>query len=223
MVLHRRNGNTTAIIGSYNLRERHKTSPRVHTVLSFDVEADDAFFPFYKAHADSLREIPLDSAKVLTLATERGGTMSFTFHPGEMNPVAGLLRNVSRCEGPLWLSYYRARPDATGEPVFGLLEELAGRGCDVRFLLDDHPKNRATERRLESVGIKAHYPKYAEGKRTLGHKVVMVRSGGRLHLIQSSANLNDTAHRDQANLTLYLIGDFPAIERALSREFSRYW
>ncbi len=223
MVLHRRNGNTTAIVGSYNLRERHKKSPRVHTVLSFDVEADDAFFPFYKAHADSLREIPTDSAKVLTLATEREGRMSFTFHPGERNPVADLLRNVSRCESPLWLSYYRARPDATGEPVFGLLGGLAKRGCDVRFLLDRHRKNRATEKLLESVGVTVHYPDYPEGRRTLGHKIVMIRSGGRLHLIQSSANLNDTAHRVQHNLTLHLTGDFPAIEQALNRELSRYW
>ena len=223
MVLHRSNGNTTAIVGSFNLRERHRTSPRVHTVLSFDVETDDAFFPFYKAHADSIRDIPTDSATFLTLATEGDGRISFTFHPNESNPVADLLGNVSRCEGPLWLSYYRAQPDAIGEPVFSLLGGLAERGCDVRFLLDRHRKNRATERRLRPLGVTVHYPDYPEGRRTLGHKIVMVRSGGRLYLIQSSASLNDKAHRNQHNLTLHLTGDFPAIEQALNRELSRYW
>ena len=223
MVIHRTNGNTTAIIGSFNLRERHSSSPRAHTVVSFEVEADNAFFPFYKAHADNLQDIRTDTAPFLLLATERGGSMLFTVHPSERNPVEELLGNVSQCEGPLWLSYYRALPDAIGEPVISRLGELAERGCDVRFLLDRHRDNLAAEKRLQSLGVTVHYPDDHEGSVTLGHKIAMVRSGGRLHLIQSSANLDHTGHRCQYNLTMYLIGDYPAIEQALNRELSRYW
>lgn len=223
MVLHRTNGNTTAIIGSFNLRERHTESPRNHTALSFDVKSDSAFFPFYKAHAESLRERRTATASFLSLATERGGRMFLTFHPSEANPVEKLLGKLSRCEGPLWLSYYRALPDDIGEPVFSRLGQLAGRGCDVRFLLDRHRDNHAAEKRLQSLGVNVRYPNDHEGTATLGHKIAMGHSGGHLHLIQSSANLHDTAHRNQHNLTLYLTGDFPAIEQALNRELFRYW
>ncbi len=223
MVLHRRNSNTTAIVGSFNLRERNLESPRVHTALSFDVEADNTFFSFYKAHAKSLRGIRTDAAAVLSLATDGGGRMSLTFHPGEHNPVSGLLANMSRCEGPLWLSYYRAAPDDIGESVFARLGDLVARGCDVRFLLDRDRDNYAAAKRLQSLGVAAHYPEEYDGSLTLGHKIVMVRASDGLHLIQSSANLDRSHHRSQNNLTLYLTGDFPAIERALNRELSRYW
>lgn len=223
MVLHRGNGDTSAIIGSYNLRERHRSSPRVHTALSFDVAADTAFFPFYKAHAEFLRGSRADAASSLVLATESGGKMALTFQPGAANPVAGLLAGISTCDGPLWLSYYRAVPDEIGEPIFHRLGDLATGGCDVRFLLDRDPDNHAAAKRLQSLDVTVRHPGEPAGPFTLGHKVVMVHSGDNLHLIQSSANLDRAHHRDQFNLTLYLTGNFPAIERQLSRVFSEYW
>lgn len=223
MVLHRINGNTTAIIGSFNLRERDQESPRAHTALSFDVESDDVFFSFYKAHAENIRNDRPSTPSFLSLATEGGGKISFTFHPSDRDPVQELLGNLDQCDGPLWLSYYRALPDAVGEPVFGRLEKLVESGCEVRFLLDRDRDNHDAERRLQSLGVAAHYPDEHNGRMTVGHKIVMVCSGKELHLIQSSVNLVHEHYLSQYNLTLYLTGDFPAIEQALDGELSRYW
>ncbi len=223
MVLHRLNGRSTAIIGSFNIRERHLNSPRAHTALSFDIESDNTFFGFYMAHAKRLLGIPSDVEENLTMATEGGGNMSFTFHPGKGKTLLGLLQRISECKGPLWLSYYRAVPDAFGKPIFERLGQLARQGCDVRFLLDRDKDNQVVEQELRSLGVSVHYPNEHDGKVTLGHKLVMVRSNGRLWLSQSSANLDQASHESQYNLTLQLNGDFPDIEKSLEAELRRYW
>lgn len=223
MVLHRSNGNSTAIIGSYNLRERHATSPRVHTALSFDIESDDLFFAFYKLHADKILGLSGADRTHLQISTEGGGSISFTFHPSERRPLTDFLQAISRCDGPLWLSYYRVTADAVGKPVVDRLGQLVKQGCDVRFLLDRDQDNHAIEQQLKSRGIAVHYPDERDGKLTLGHKLLMVRFSQQLRLSQSSANINQESHDRDYNLSIQLTGEFPEVERTLEEEFLRYW
>lgn len=223
MVLHRLNGSSTAIVGSYNLRERHATSPRVHTTLSFDIESDDVFFDFYKLHAEKILGLSGVDRTHLQMATEGGGSIAFTFHPSERRPLTDLLQAISGCDGPLWLSYYRVTADAVGKPVVDRLGQLVKQGCDVRFLLDRDQDNHAIGQQLRSHGIAVHYPDERDGKVTLGHKLLMVRFNQQLRLSQSSANINQQSHNSDYNLSIQLTGEFPEVERALEAEFQRYW
>jgi hypothetical protein len=221
MILYK-DGTVHAIVGSYNLRERTFTEPRAHTVLAFDIINGRGVFDYYCGEADRLNSLSTIQPKKIVIDIDGGGTIKFQMHPSDAHPVLDMLNAITTFESTLWVSFYSAGDDRVSKPVYDRLKELKDAGCDVRVLL--YSKNSDALRELEQRGVPVKYPIYPVGSAMLGHKLVMIRSGGDLHLIQSSANLTESNYYNQNNLTLYLQAPgLITIQSDLENELNRYW
>ncbi len=229
------NGTVRAIIGSYNTRNQkaQEKRPRMHTVLFMEIPAARALFDFY--HAESKRLLPppvqapktqpVQAPKTLTLRSRRG-LMQFILHPQSANPVLQLLNTIRPSRDTrLWLSYYTALPETTfGLPVFEKLRGLQALGCQVRVLLDKNCANLPAFEKLCALRIPVRLARFPTGTATLGHKLVLVKNAQEVLVLQSSANLSHSHHRQKHNLTLCLRGrGFLPIHQKLEHEVARYW
>ncbi len=225
MILHS-GGTVHAVIGSYNPRERTLSEPRIHTVLTFDIVNGGSVFDYYRGEADRLLGLPTTQPLAMSVDVEGGGTLQLQMHPADAHPVLDMLNAVTTCDSTLWMSFYGASNDTIGTPpVYDRLQALNDAGCDVRVLLHAHNYNSGARSALEARGVPVQFPTYPVGTGVLGHKLLMVRSGGDLHLIQSSANLNESHDTTSLhNLTLYLRAPgLNTIQTELEAELNRYW
>ena len=221
MMIRRQDGSLRAIVGSYNLRVRSMSSPRVHTVLTFDVADGQPVFDWYLGAAERMLSGSTSQPVDISLPTDSGGELSLSITPAPFNAVLDMLKTLPGCDGILWMSYFGASDDATGGPVFDELERLMGGGCDVRVLLDE--ENTLARTALENRGVPARFPTFPAGSATLGHKIVLADAEGETHFLQSSANLT-ALDVIIGNLTAYLRAPTtPEIREAIETELLRYW
>lgn len=221
MILHS-DGLVQAIIGSYNLRERSITEPRIHTILKFDIVNGHPVFDFYSGEAERLLGLTTTQPLDMNIAVEGGGTAKLQMHPSNFHPILDMLNSITTFESTLWMSFYSVSDDTIATLVYDKLKALNDAGCDVRVLL--YADNLDGKRALEDRGVPVQFPNYPVGKGMLGHKLLMIRSGGNLHLIQSSANLTESHYKKVHNLTLYLCAPgLNNIQADLEAEFNRYW
>jgi hypothetical protein len=221
MILHS-DGLVQAIIGSYNIRERTITEPRIHTILKFDIVNGRPVFDFYSGEAERLLGLSTTQPLAMNANVEGGGTVNFQMHPSDVHPVLDILNTITTFESTLWMSFYSVSDDTIATLVYDKLKALNDAGCDVRVLL--YADNVDGRRALEDRGVSVQFPTYPVGKAMLGHKLLMIRSGGNLHLMQSSANLTESHYKKEHNLTLYLCAPgLNNIQADLEAEFNRYW
>jgi len=221
MILHS-DGLVQTIIGSYNLRQGTITEPRIHTALQFDVVNGRSVFDFYSGEAERLLGLSTTQPLSMSINVEGGGTVKIQMHPSDVHPVLDMLDEITTFESALWVSFYRVSDDTIATLVYDKLKVLNDAGCDVRVLL--FADNLDGKRALEDRGITVQFPTYPVGRAMLGHKLLMIRSGGNLHLIQSSANLPDSHYKKEHNLTLYLCAPgLINMQADLEAEFNRYW
>lgn len=221
MMILRADGTVRGIVGSYNPRLRNVSDPRVHTVLTFTVSDGESVFDFYAAEAERLQGGSPAQPVTMSMPIDGGGDLELSFHPGSGNRVLDLLNSINSCDSTLWLSYFVALGDSIGGPVFDRLEELIDSGCDVRFLLDKG--NTLVRLALLARGIDARIANFMTPDGTLGHKIVLVQSGGEYHLIQSSANLEIFGFNLSHNLTAYVRAPSLPLVADIEAELSRYW
>ena len=222
MMILRANGSLQAIVGSYNLRRRSSSQPRVHSVLAFDVGDGQSVFDWYQGAAERLLTGSSTQPLRMTVPTDSGGELSLSLSPAPFNPVLEMLEGIASCDGIVWMSYYDAGNDTTGGPVFNELERLVDLGCDVRVMVDEETAPLALVA-LQLRGIPARFPTFPAGSGTLGHKIVLADSAGETHFLQSSANLTfyDVLI---GNLTAYLRAPtMPAVREVIETELLRYW
>ena len=222
MMILRADGSLHAIVGSYNLRRRSSSQPRVHSVLAFDVGDGQSVFEWYQGAAERLLTGSSTQPLRMTVPTDSGGELSLSLSPAPFNPVLEMLEGIASCDGIVWMSYYDAGNDTTGGPVFDELERLVDLGCDVRVMVDEETAPLALVA-LQLRGIPARFPTFPAGSGTLGHKIVLADSAGETHFLQSSANLTfyDVLI---GNLTAYLRAPtMPAVREAIETELLRYW
>jgi len=136
-----------------------------------------------------------------------------------------LQKNIPACENnTIWLSYYQALPDREiGQPVLMKLRNLRNKGCTVRVLLDANRMNAAAYKALKELDVEVKWARFPTGTATLGHKLVVAKTGDQTLVIQSSANLSASHHLLKHNLTLSLQGRFFFIHQPLEDEIRRYW
>ena len=223
-------GTVQAIVGSFNLRERSSNEPRVHTVLSFEVEPGSDVWSLYRGEADRLLSGIETGPMRVTLPAEDGGVLELTLHPDPANPPAELLAQVATCVAPVWLSYYVAFPDTVGTPVVDEVARLDAAGCEVRVLLQDDLLNNVMLGSMTLAGAEARTPDWTiDDDGLLGHKIVAVDDGTTAWLIQSSANLTVVDHQTTPhNLTVSVQGPsaspvYSAMQAAVRDELNRYW
>jgi hypothetical protein len=220
MILHS-GGTAHAVIGSYNPRERTLSEPRIHTVLTFDIVNGGSVFDYYRGEADRLLRLPTTQPLAMSVDVEGGGIVQLQMHPADAHPMLDMLNAITTCESPLWMSFYGASNSTISTRVYDRLRAPKDAGCDVRVLL--YADNADARCALEARGVPVQFPTYPVGTALLGHKLLMVRSGSDLHLIQSSANLNQSQGQTH-NLTLYLRAPgLHTIQTELEAELNRYW
>jgi phosphatidylserine/phosphatidylglycerophosphate/cardiolipin synthase-like enzyme len=222
MMILKSDGLVQAIIGSYNPRERTITEPRIHTILKFDILNGRNVFYYYQGEAERLLGKSTTQPLDMNIDVEGGGMVQFQMHPADAHPVLNMLNAITTFESTLWMSFYMISDDTISTLVYDKLKALNDAGCDIRILI--FADNSDGMRALEERGLPVQFPTYPVGKAMLGHKLLMIRSGGNLHLIQSSANLTESHYKKEHNLSLYLCAPgLNNIQADLEAEFNRYW
>jgi hypothetical protein len=221
MVL-RGDSDVLALVGSFNLRVRSTSKPRVHSAVSLEVAGGLSLFEWYLAVADEMLTGTEPASDAVQLPIDGGGTLTFSVPSSSRKPVRDMLAPLSGCDGTLWMSYFGAADDSVGGPVFDELERLLQTGCDVRVLLDEE-QSPIGKLALESRGVPVRFPTFPAGSALLGHKLVFAEHDGEMFLMQSSANLT-AADVLISNLTATVQAPQSAtIRDTVDAELERYW
>ena len=221
MVL-RRDGDARALVGSFNLRVRSTSKPRVHSAVSFDVVDGLSVFEWYAGAGGADVDGSVPPSDAVQMRIDGGGTLTLSLPSSSRNPVRDMLAPLAGCDGTLWISYFGARDDPVGGPVFDELERLLQTGCDVRVLVDEEQSPNA-KLALEARGLPVRFPTFPAGSALLGHKLVFAEHGDEMFLLQSSANLT-AADVLISNLTATLQAPRSAtIRTTVDAELARYW
>jgi len=222
LMLMRASGELRALVGSFNLRVRSTSKPRVHSAVSLDIASGLAVFEWYQAVAEQMLTGTQPPSDAIELRIDGGGTLTLSLPSSSRNPVHDMLAALAGCDGTLWMSYYGAADDPVGGPVFDELQRLTKTGCDVRVLLDEQQSPNA-KLALEARGVPVRFPTFPAGSALLGHKLVFAEYGEEMFLLQSSANLT-AADVLISNLTATVRAPRSATIRVtVDAELTRYW
>jgi hypothetical protein len=85
------NGELRALVGSFNLRVRSTSQPRVHSAVSLDVAGGLPVFEWYLAVAEQMLTGSEPPSDAIQLPIDGGGTLTLSLPSSSRNPVRDML------------------------------------------------------------------------------------------------------------------------------------